>query len=217
MTGRKARVWALLLAALAVLASGCASSNTLLKDSEAAQARAFFACIAEEAAFPVTASFSGIARSAGREPMPFIIGVNAASPYSEKLGLYEPMGGAVAFLVNDGNVISITRGPMADLARLNKDSRIALESVSFGRILSGAPGNEVSGGGEAMLGEDGGWILADGRQTLFSDPARSFLAKAEYRFGGVKVTVEYPGRSVAPPQAISVVVRGMNVSLQRDP
>jgi len=212
----KARVPALLFMVLAVCSFGCTPSRTLLKDSEAAQARSFFARMAEEAAFPVTASFSGIARAAGRGPMPFLVGVNAASPNSEKLGLYEPMGGAVAFLVNDGNMISLTRGPMADLAGLDRDGRIAAGPVSLGRILSGAPGHKVSGG-EVTLGEDGGWILADGRQTLFSDPGRGFLAKAEYRLGGVKAMVEYPDRSVAPPQVISVVVRGMNVSLRRDP
>jgi len=214
----KARVPLLLLAVLSVLTYGCTPSRTLLKDPEAAQARSFFARIAEEAAFPVTASFSGVARSAVREPMPFIVGVNAASPDSEKLGLYEPMGGAVAFLASDGNVISMTRGPMADLAGLGRDTWIATGPVSLGRILSGAPGYSVSGaGGEAVRGGDGGWILAEGRQTLFSDPGRGFLAKAEYRLGGVKATVEYPDRSVAPPRVISVVVRGMSISLQRDP
>ncbi|MCL1925609.1 MAG: hypothetical protein FWF95_00540 [Syntrophorhabdaceae bacterium] len=211
----KARVPLLLLAALSVLLSGCLPSRTLLKDSEAAQARLFFARIAEEAVFPVTASFSGVARPEGRGPMPFLAGVNAASPGSEKLGLYEPMGGAVAFISNDGSLISVIRGPMADLAGLDRDIRIAAESVSLGRILSGAPGHEVSGG-EVALGDNGGWIFTDGRQTLFSDPGRGFLAKAEYRLGGVKATVEYPDRSLAPPRVISIAVRGMNVSLQRD-
>jgi len=187
----------------------------MLTDSDVAKARSFFASIAEEATFPVAASFSGVARSAGRGPMPFIVGINAVSPDSEKLGFYEPMGGAIAFLANTGGVISITRGPMANLAGLGRDGMIAAGPISLGRILSGAPGYSVSGG-EAMLGKDGGWILADGNQTLFSDPGRSFLAKAEYRFVGVKTTVEYPDRSSAPPQVISVAVRGMSVLLRKD-
>ena len=204
-----------LAAAMAMFLCGCATSRALLEGSDAEQARFFFARIAAEPVFPVTASFSGIAHRAGRESTPFIAGVNAASPYSEKLGLYDPMGGAVAFIANDGGVISITRGPMADLAGLNEDMRIAVGRISLGRILSGAPGYEVSGG-EAALGEDGGWVLTDGRQTLFSDPGRVYLARAEYRFMGVKATVEYPDRSGAPPAVISVSARGISVLLRRD-
>jgi hypothetical protein len=148
--------------------------------------------------------------------MPFIAGVNAASPYSEKLGFYDPMGGAVAFSANDGSAILVTRGPMADLVGLDEDVRITAGPVSLGRILSGAPGYPVFGG-EATLGEGGGWVLADGRQTLFSDPGRNFLVKAEYRLGGVKTTVEYPDRSSAPPPVVSVAARGISVSLRRDP
>ena len=201
--------------ALAVFLCGCAHSPALLEGPEAQEARYFFARMASDAAFPVTASFSGVAHPAGRESTPFILGVNAASAYSEKLGLYDPMGGAVALVVNDRGVVSITRGPMADLAGLDKDMSIAAGHVSFGRILSGAPGAEISGG-EAALGDDGGWVLTDGRQTLFSDPARVFLARAEYRFGGVKATVEYPDRSGEPPAVISVTARGISVLLRRD-
>ena len=211
----KARVLALLLAVFAFLLYGCAPSRTLLKDSEAEQARAFFTCMAEEAVFPVTASYSGLALLPNRAPMPFIVGLNAVSPDSEKLGFYDPMGGPIAFLSNDRGLVLMTRGPMADLAGLDKDRLIAVGPISLGRILSGAPGYRVSGG-EVMLGDDGGWVLADGSQTLFSDPGRNFLAKAEYRFAIVKVTVEYPDRDFAPPPTVSMTIRGTNILLRRD-
>lgn len=208
---------ALLLAALAFLASGCAPSRTLLKGPEAKEAESFFARIAEAAAFPVQATFSGIARPFGRDTMPFIAGVNASSPVSESAGLYDPMGGAAAFISNNGRVLSVTRGPMAHLAGLGADTLLLAGPVSLGRALSGAPAYPVSGG-EAARGEDGGWILADARQTLYSDPGRRFLTKAEYRVEDVKSTVEYPGRSsAAPPGEIRVTLRGMSISLRRDP
>ena len=218
MKGGTPRRLAPMVLCLAVLAgAGCAPSRTVLTGPEGDQAARFFARLTEEAAFPLQATFSGIARPRGRDAMPFIAGVNASGPASEALGLYDPMGGAVAFLANDGRVLALTRGPMAEHAGLREDTRLLAGPVSLGRILAGAPGFPVSGG-EAARGADGGWVLSDERQTLYTDPGRRFLAKAEYRVGDAEATVEYPERSsAAPPAGISVAVRGLEISLRRDP
>ena len=214
-TPRRLAPMFLCLAALA--GAGCAPSRAVLTGPEGDQATRFFARLTEEAAFPVKATFSGIARPRGRDAMPFIGGVNASGPASEALGLYDPMGGAVAFLANDGRVLALTRGPNADLAGLREDAKLKAGPVSLGRILSGAPGFPVSGG-EASRGEDGRWVLADERQTLYSDPGRRFLEKAEYRAGIMEATVEYPERSsAAPPAGITFAVRGLEITLRRDP
>jgi hypothetical protein len=206
-----------LLLGLAVALAGCAPSRVILAGPEGEQAERFFARLPEGAAFPVKASFSGIAHPAGRDAMPFIAGVNAPAPTAETLGLYDPMGGAVAFLSNDGRILELSRGPMADLAGSWKAGKMPAEALSLGRILSGAPAYPVSGG-EAARGGDGAWVLTDERQTLYSDPGRRFLARAEYRIHGVKATVEYPDRlSADPPARIEAAVRGMKISLRRDP
>jgi hypothetical protein len=89
--------------------------------------------------------------------------------------------------------------------------------VSLGRILSGAPGYPVAGV-EAGRTADGAWSLSDGRQTLRSDPGRRFLAGAEYRLPGMRLTVDYPGReSAEPPERITLSVRGVEFALRRDP
>jgi len=73
-------------------------------------------------------------------------------------------------------------------------------------------------GGEAVRTGDGAWSLSDGRQTLRSDPGRRFLAGAEYRFSGMRVTVDYPARESAdPPERIVLSVRGAKFTLRRDP
>jgi len=213
---RKAARPILFLLGLAALA-GCASSRTLLSGPEGESAERFFAREAEGAAFPVRATFSGVAISPGRGARPFIVGVNAVSPGAESLGLYDPMGGAVAFLANDGATVEISRGPMADLAGAWEAMRLAAGPLSLGRVLSGAPGYPVAGG-EPARGGDGSWSLSDGRQTLRTDPGRAFLAGAEYRVDGVKVTVEYPERtSAAPPARVELKFRGLRISLRRDP
>ncbi len=177
----------------------------------------FFARLPESAPFPVKASFSGVAHPPGRDAMPFIAGLNSSAPAAETLGLYDPMGGAVAFLANDGRFLEISRGPMADLVGNWNAGRLEAGTVSLGRILSGTPGYPVSGG-ETARDKDGGWVLTDERQTLHSDPGRRFLARAEYRLNGVKATVEYPGRdSASPPARIELAFRGMKISLRRDP
>jgi hypothetical protein len=61
-------------------------------------------------------------------------------------------------------------------------------------------------------------VLSDRRQTLYSDPGRRFLARAEYRLDDVEAVVEYPDRSsAAPPERITIAVRGLDISLRRDP
>ncbi len=201
----------------AVIAAGCAPSRTILSGPEGEQAARFFARLSGEATFPVKATFSGIARPHGRDPVPFIAGVNAPDPASEALGLYDPMGGAVAFLANDGRLLRMTRGPMAAAAGIAGDAELEAGPVSLGRILSGLPGYPVFEG-EAARDGDGRWVWSDARQTLYSDPGRRFLAKAEYRVGPAEATVTYPERaSAGPPAGISVAVRGLEISLRKDP
>jgi hypothetical protein len=206
---------ALLAFGLAVLA-GCAPSRTILTGSEGERAARFFAGLSNGVPFPFKASFSGVAHPLARDAVPFIAGVNASSPAEEFLGLYDPMGRAVAFLANDGRRLEPSRGPAADQAGFRGASPLPAGAVSLARILSGAPGYPVSGG-EAARGRDGGWVMEDEQQTLYSDPGRRFLAKAEYRFPGMEATVEYPGRdSPEPPSLLVVAFRGMKISLRRD-
>jgi len=211
------RLLPFLACAALLAAAGCAPSRTVLTGPEGAQAARFFARLEKEAPFPVKASFSGIARPRGRGALPFIAGVNAPGPASETLGLYDPTGVAVAFLANDGRALTVSRGPMAELAELKADMKLHPGPVSLARILTGAPGFPVSGG-EASRDRDGRWVLSDERQTLFSDPGRRFLSRAEYRVGDVEATVEYPERSdAAPPGVIAMKVRGIPISMRRDP
>ena len=108
-------------------------------------------------------------------------------------------------------------GPAADLAGFRGAVPLDAGPVSLARILSGAPGYTAMGA-EAARYEDGAWSLSDGRQTLRSDPGRRFLAGAEYRFPGMRVTVDYPGRASGdPPERIVLSVRGAKFTLRRDP
>ena len=208
------RAAAPLLAALAFF--GCASSRILPAGPEADRALRFFAGLPERVAFPVKASFSGIAVPVSRGPVPFVAGVSASSPLEETVGLYDPLGRGVAFLSNDGRRVAVSRGPAADLAGFRGAAPVDAGPLSLGRILSGAPGYPVA---EAEAGRyaDGAWSLSDGRQTLRSDPGRRFLAGAEYRLPGMRVTVDYPGRESAdPPERIVLSVRGVEFTLRRD-
>ena len=184
---------------------------------EADRVERFFAGLPGRVVFPVKASFSGIAAPVARNPVPFVAGVNASSPETETLGLYDPLGRGVAFLSNDGRRVEVSRGPAADLAGFGGAAPVDAGPVSMARILSGAPGYAVAGA-EAARYEDGAWWLSDGRQALRSDPGRRFLAGAEYRFPGMRVTVDYPGReSSDPPERIVLSVRGAKFTLRRDP
>ncbi len=188
----------------------------ILTGSEGERAARFFAGLSNGAAFPFKASFSGVAHPLARDAVPFIAGVNAPSPTEERLGLYDPLGRAVAFLANDGRRLESSRGPAADQAGFRGAAPLPAGDVSLARILSGAPGYPVAGGETARSG-DGGWVMEDDRQTLYSDPGRRFLVKAEYRFPGMEATVEYPGReSPQPPAVLAVAFRGMKISLRRD-
>jgi hypothetical protein len=176
----------------------------------------FFAGLPERVVFPVKASFSGIANPVTGADVPFVAGVSAPSPEEETVGLYDPLGRGVAFLSNDGRRVTISRGPAADLAGFRGAAPVDAGPVSLARILSGAPGYAVTAA-EAARYEDGAWSLSDGRQTLRSDPGRRFLAGAEYRVPGMRVTVDYPGRMTAdPPDRIVLSVRGVKFTLRRD-
>ncbi|GAB4231013.1 MAG: hypothetical protein OHK0028_05750 [Deltaproteobacteria bacterium] len=202
---------------LAVVAlCGCAPSRALLAGPEAGRAQRFFSDLCGRAAFPVKASYSGIAAPVARNPVPFVAGVNATAPDRETLGVYDPLGRGVAFLVNDGRRVAVERGPAAELAGFRGAAPVDAGPVSLGRILSGAPAYPVAGG-EASRQGDGAWVFSDARQKLQSDPSRRFLAGAEYRFPGMRVTVEYPGRASAdPPDRIVLSVRGVQFTLRRD-
>jgi len=145
-----------------------------------------------------------------------VAGISAPSPEEEMVGLYDPFGRGVAFLENDGRRVAISRGAAADLAGFRGAAPVDAGPVSLARILSGAPGYMVTSADTSRY-EDGAWSLSDGRQTLRSDPGRRFLAGAEYRVPGMRVTVDYPGRGSAdPPERIVVSVRGVKFTLRRD-
>lgn len=208
------RAAAPLLAVLAVC--GCAPSATIVSGPEADLAERFFAGLPGRVVFPVKASFSGIAAPAAGNAVPFVAGISAPSPEEETVGLYDPLGRAVAFLANDGHRVKVSRGPAAELAGFRFASPLEAGPVSLARILSGAPGYPVT---EAEAGRyaDGAWSLTDRRQTLRSDPGRRFLAGAVYRIPGMRVTVDYPGRiSADPPERVVLSVRGVQITLRRD-
>ena len=208
------RAAAPLLAAVALCA--CAPSRTIVTGPEADLAERFFAGLPGRVVFPVKASYSGTAVPVAGEAVPFVAGISATSPEKETVGLYDPLGHGVAFLVNDGHRVAISRGPAADLAGFRGAPPLDAGPVSLARILSGAPGYTVESA-EAARYEDGAWSLSDSRQTLRSDPGRRFLAGAEYRVPGMRVTVDYPGRESAdPPERIVLSVPGVKFTLRRD-
>jgi len=214
-SGASLRAVSPLLAVLALC--GCAPSRTIVTGPEADRAERFFAGLPGQVVFPVTSSFSGTAVPVAGDVVPFMAGISAPSPEEETVGLYDPLGRAVAFLANDGRRVAISRGPAAELAGFRGAPPLDAGPVSLGRILSGAPGYPTSGGEAARL-DDGAWSLSDGRQTLRSDPGRRFLAGAEYRVPGMRVTVDYPGRvSAGTPERIVLSVRGAKFTLRRDP
>lgn len=206
-------------ALLGVLAGGCALTACApgrhrIAGDEAAAAVALFRR-AGSVPFPIVASFSGTAEVSGRV-VPFVAGIRSGKPSEEVVGVYDPLGRGVMFLENDGDRVTVTRGPAAGEFPPARMEPVAAGAVSLGRIVSGAPGYPVSGGEAAKTGE-GAWVLEDGRQTLFSDPGRRLLARAEYDLGGRRVTVTYPDRvSPAPPRTVAVELRGAKIVLRRD-
>jgi len=216
---RRAALAALLPALL--LAGGCAPGRQALRGEEARTASEFFAAC-EAVAFPVVASFTASAEFRGRT-VPFVAGVNAQAPGLETLGLYDPLGHAVLLLDNEGGQVRVSRGPAAEefpdagLDRIPPAGIVVrADGLSFGRILAGAPGYPVTGG-EPGRGADGAWVLSDGPQTLFTDPSRRLLARAEYEISGRRVTVSYPGREGSgPPRVVAIEARGAKMMLRRD-
>jgi hypothetical protein len=209
------RVVAPFLVILAVC--GCASSRTIVTGPEADRAERFFSGLPERVPFPVKASFSGTVIPLVGAEVPFVAAVNASSPEEETVGVYDPLGRAVAFLSNDGRRLAISRGPAAELAGFRGAAPLDAGPVSLGRILSGAPGYRMVGGAAAVY-EGGAWSFSDDRQSLRSDPGRCFLSGAEFRVDGMRVTVDYPGRETAdPPVRIVLSVGGTKFMLRRDP
>jgi len=201
---------------LAFAVAGCAPSRVVLTGPEGGRAEAFFAGQSAAVAFPVKASFSGVLAPFARDAVPFLAGVSAPSPAEETVGLYDPMGRGVLFLANDGRRVEVSRGPAADLVGFQGSQPVEWGDLSIARVLSGAPGYAVSGG-EAARARDGGWSFSDARQTLYSDPGRRFLARAEYRLPGMTVEVTYPDRdSGGPPSRLSLSIRGAGITLRRD-
>jgi hypothetical protein len=201
----------------AVCLTGCAPARYRLAGDEARDARKFFASAPRT--FPAASSFSGIAWLRG-SPYPFVAGVSSRTSPDETVGFYDPLGRAVLFLANDGARLSLSPGPVA--AELPEGSlpvgefAVAAGPLSLAGILSGAPGYPV-GGGTPSRADDGGWVLADGRQTLFSDPSRRHLARAEYELAGVRVAVSYPGREdPGPPPVVTIETRGAKIFMRRD-
>ncbi|HEU5360555.1 MAG TPA: hypothetical protein VFU42_05285 [Candidatus Deferrimicrobiaceae bacterium] len=195
-------------------ASGCAPARQRLLGEEADRATLFFARTAD-VSFPLRASFSGIAEISGRT-VPLIAGLHSRTASDETLGFYDPMGHAVLFLQNDGGSVTVTRGPAGREFWKENFRSLQAGPVSFGRILSGAPGYPVAGG-EAGRTADGTWVLTGREQTLFSDPSRRLLARAEYDISGKRVTVTYPGRNApGTPRTVEVEVMGNRIVLRRD-
>ena len=215
MTGRHAlRVAAPLL--LSVAFAACAPSRAVLTGPEGDRAERFFAGLSEGVAFPVKASFSGVLERVTGDAVPFVAGLHAPSATEEILGLYDPLGRGVLFLSNDGQRLAVTRGAAADLAGFRGASPVTAGPLSIARVLSGAPGYPVAGG-ETARHADGAWSVTDGRQTLYSDPGRRFLARATYRLPGVTVDVSYPGRDFAgPPGRLALSIRGAKITIRRD-
>ncbi|MDH3383171.1 MAG: hypothetical protein OEM42_03825, partial [Deltaproteobacteria bacterium] len=185
-----------LVALVVAPGAGCAPSRQRLVGPEARTAAMFFSSAAD-VSFPIRTSFSGIAELRG-STVPLVAGLSSRTASEETLGFYDPMGRAVLFLENDGGRISVIRGPAAEEFPPGNVRPVDAGPVSLGRILSGAPGYPVSGG-ETGRAADGGWVYAGRGQTLFSDPSRRLLSRAEYDISGKRVTVTYPGRDTPGP------------------
>ncbi len=212
--GRRLLAACLPIALFVAAGSGCAPVRHRLAGEEARTAARFFVSLSD-VSFPLQASFSGIAELSGR-PVPFLAGLSSRNAAEEILGFYDPMGRAVLFLRNERGTMSVTRGPAAKDFPPRDIRSLEAGAVSIGRILSGAPGYLV-GGGETAGTADGGWIFAGREQTLFSDPSRRLLSRAEYDISGKRVTVTYPGRdSPGPPRTVEVEVMGHRIVLRRD-
>jgi len=212
--GRRFLAASLPFALLVAAGAGCAPVRQRLIGEEARTAATFFVSTAD-VSFPLRASFSGIAELSGRT-VPFLAGLSSRNAADEILGVYDPMGRAVLFLRNDGGNVSVTRGPAAGDFPPGDIRPVDAGPLSVGRILSGAPGYPVDGG-ETARAADGGWILAGREQTLFSDPSRRLLSRAEYDISGKRVIVTYPGRdSPEPPRTVEVEVLGNRIVLRRD-
>jgi hypothetical protein len=170
---------------------------------------------ASDVSFPIRASFSGIAELRGKT-VPFVAGLSSRTASDETLGFYDSMGRAVMFLENGEGRISVTRGPAAREFPPGNIRPVDAGPVSLGRILSGGAGYPVSGG-ETGRAADGGWVYAGRGQTLYSDPSRRLLSRAEYDISGKRVTVTYPGRDTpGPPRRVEVETMGDRVVFQRD-
>jgi hypothetical protein len=203
------------LVALAVApGAGCAPSRQLLVGQEARTAAAFFTS-ASDVSFPVRASFSGIAEVRGKT-VPFVAGLFSRTASDETLGFYDAMGRAVMFLENGEGRMSVTRGPAAKEFPPGNVRPFDAGPVSLGRILSGGAGYPVTGG-ETGRAADGAWVYAGRDQTLFSDPSRRLLSRAEYDISGKRVVVTYPGRETpGPPRRVEVEFLGNRIVFRRD-
>lgn len=134
----------------------------------------------------------------------------------ETVGFYDPMGGPVLFVFNDGGSLKISRGAAAGEFPVESADPIPVGPFSLFRILSGGPGYQIDNGDVGRT-EEGEWVFENGRQRLFSDPQRLFLARAEYRFRGAKVAVSYPEReSAGPPPSVSIEAGDVKVRMRRD-
>lgn len=205
---------ALTIVSALLLLAACAPARQRIVGEEARGAREFFAAAAA-LPFPIEASWSGVAETRGRV-LPFIAGVSARSSAEETVGVYDPLGRPVLFLVNNGTGVTVSRGEAAGDFPPPGMKPFPAGPVSLARILSGAPGYPVEGGDLGRTPE-GGWEFENGRQRLFSDPARRLLARAEYVFSGKRVVVAYPERTgPGPPPVVTVEVSGSKILMRRD-
>jgi len=220
--GRVAVLRALGLVVLAA-ACACAPARQRLAGEEAERAAAFFSRSCAPG-FPFAASFSGTAEASGRA-VPFVAGLRAEDPSRETAGVFDPLGRPVLYLENRGGRLSVRRAEGARLADeagmgsfIRAGGEIAAQDLSLACLLSGMPAYPPAGG-RLERGSDGGWVYADGRQRLATDPGRRAIVRAEYRIAGRLIAVTYAGAAGGPggvPQALAIEGAGVRLFLRRD-
>ncbi len=204
----------LLLAGILLLGSGCSALRPRLSPGEGRAAAEFFRSAGIRTP-PAASSFTGVAVLPDRE-VPVVAAVRTDAEGGEVAGVYDPGGRGVLFLRTDGSRIAVERGPAAGELPEWLPGSVDAPGLSLGRVLSGAPGYPPEGG-EVTRSPDGGWTYEDARQRLRTDPARGYLARAEYRIRDRRVVVRYPGRdSPSLPDTVEFRAGGGSILLRRE-
>lgn len=203
--------------AAAFVVGGCAA---LRPAAVGERERAAFVAALPRPAFPFEASYSGVAEVGGRE-VPFLAGIRAGGPSDETVGIFDPLGRPLLYLVNSGGILTVRRGEAAGFARelglpVPAEGVAGVGPLSLASVLFGAPGYPASGG-RIQKSRSGGLTFSDGRQELFFGPPGERIARASYRVAGRRYTVTYAGHDAAgPARSVAVEGRGWRVVLRRD-